>query len=159
MGKGYLPAIKTILPIKQMKLTLKIASAACLALLSSCYQMQPIGKDTVPLGKVELADDNYRVLATRISGEDTGFSLLPIAGTAANILTLGFFQSVIPGGIEFKSPSESNAIKQLYQKSGANQTGRATQLINMRKEIGGYNYLIFGRPKVRVTADLIEFTR
>ena len=142
-----------------MKLILKISAVACLALLSSCYQMQPVGKDTVPFGKVELAEDNYRVLATRVSGEDSGFSLLPIAGTAANIVTLGFFQSVIPGGIEFKSPSEAAAIKELYQKSGAYQTGRATQLINMRKEIGGYNYLLFGRPKVRVTADLIEFTR
>ena len=139
-----------------------VAAAALLFMLPSCYQMQPVSKETIPSAKVELAQNNYRVLATRVSAEDTGFSLFPIAGTAANALvkvgTLGLADAVFPAGIEITSPSESDAFKELYRKTGANQTGRATQFINVRKEYGGYNAFIFGRPKIRITADLIEFT-
>lgn len=146
-----------------MKTVLNAAVAAALLLMvPSCYQMQPVGKETVPGAKVELAQNNYRVLATRVSAEDTGFALFPVAGAIGNAaLTMGTFglaNGVFPAGIEIVSPSESDAFKELYRKTGADQPGRATQFINVRKEAGGYNALIFGRPKVRVTADLIEFT-
>lgn len=145
-----------------MKRTLYIAAAAVLCLMPSCYQMQPVSKETIPHARVELDQNNYRVLATRVSGEDSGFSLLPIAGTAVNafaqIIPFGNGEAIVPAGIEITTPSEADAFKELYRKTGADQTGRATQLINVRKEYGGFNAFIFGRPKVRVTADLIEFT-
>lgn len=142
-----------------MKLAINLAIAAALVtLVPSCYQMQPFAKESIAGARVELSQNNYRVLATRVSGEDTGFTLLPLAGTAANIVTFGVFDGIIPNGIEFKSPSDVEAIKQLYKNAGANKPGRATQIINVRKEIGGLNAFIFGRPKVRYTADLIEFT-
>lgn len=143
-----------------MKLASYMAmAAAMLALVPSCYQMQPVGKETVPTAKVKLQENNYRVLATRVSAQDKGFSLLPGAGTVLNIMSFGMFSHAIPAGITIKTPSEAKAMKDLYTKTGACHTGRATQLINVRKEYGGFNAFIFGRPEVRVTADLIEFTR
>lgn len=143
-----------------MKNTLKLAAAAALiALLPSCTQMTPSGTETIPQARVKLTENNYRVLATRVSAEDKGFSLLPIAGTAAKVITLGAFNHVIPNGLTIKSPSEAAALDKLYRQSGASRTGRATQLINIRKEVGGLNAFIIGRPTIRVTADLIEFTR
>ena len=139
-----------------------VAAAVLLFMLPSCYQMQPVSKETIPTAKVELAQNNFRVLATRVSAEDAGFSLLPIVGTAANALaqfiSFGLADNPLPIGIEITSPSQADAIKELYRKTGADQTGRATQFINVRKEVGGFNAFIFGRPKIRVTADLIEFT-
>lgn len=143
-----------------MKLTSYIAiAAAALSMVTSCQQMHPVARETVPMAKVKLAQNNYRVLATRVSAEDKGFTLLPGAATALNIATLGWMSHAIPAGITIKSPSDSKALKDLYAKTGACHTGRATQLINVRKEYGGLNAIIFGRPTVRYTADLIEFTR
>ena len=83
-----------------MKNTLKLAAAAALiALLPSCTQMTPSGTETIPQARVKLTENNYRVLATRVSAEDKGFSLLPIAGTAAKVITLGAFNHVIPNGL------------------------------------------------------------
>ena len=138
------------------------ATLFALFTVPSCYQMQPVGKETIPAAEVELSQNNYRVLATRVSAEDAGFSLLPIAGTVANALVqfmpFGKSDVAIPAGFQISAPSEADAFKELYRRTGADQPGRATQLINVRKEYGGFNALIFGRPKVRVTADLIEFT-
>ena len=142
-----------------MKKSLKLAVAAIsLGMLASCQQMQPFSTETIPDAEVELSKKNYRVLATRVSGEDAGFSLLPVTQVLNGLLKIypvGSFS--VPAGIVFKAPSEAKALEQLYTKSGASKTGRATQLINVRKETGGLNAIIFGRPKIRITADLIEF--
>ena len=146
-----------------MKRSIYIAVVfAAAVLMPSCQQMQPVSKETIPVARVDLAQNNYRVLATRVSAEDAGFCILPIAGTVVNtvaqFITFRKSDVVVPAGIEVLSPSEADAFKELYRKTGADQPGRATQLINIRKEYGGVNALIFGRPKVRITADLIEFT-
>ena len=144
-----------------MKPTLQLtAFTALLAVLSSCTQMSPSSTETIPKAKVELKENNYRVLASRVSGEDSGFTLLPCLSIVPMLATIypNVDASHIPSGIVITSASEAAALDELYEKSGANTPGRATQLINIRKEVGGYNAIIFGRPKVRVTADLIEFT-
>lgn len=142
-----------------MKTSHKLVAASMLfGLLASCHQMQPYSTETIPDAKVELSKKNYRVLATRVSGEDAGFSLLPATQVLNGLLKISSVDSFsVPSGIVLKAPSEAKALDQLYTLSGASKTGRATQLINVRKETGGLNALIFGRPKIRITADLIEF--
>lgn len=139
-----------------------IGAAAMLTAVVSCTQMSPSGTETLPSAQVKLQENNYRVIATQVTGEDTGFSLFPVVklvtGPIGNMIP-GSGSSKLPGELMLKAPSESKAISNLYKKSGAIHTGRATQLINVRKETGGLNALIIGRPRVRVTADLIEFVR
>lgn len=145
-----------------MKRSLKFAAVtAAFASLASCYQMAPCGTETIPEAKVVLSQDNYRVLATRVSAEDNGFCILPGLSVFTKFLALipGVNAANLPSGFTVTPATEAAALDELYKKTGADQPGRATQLINVRKEIGGYNAIIFGRPKVRVTADLIEFTR
>ena len=134
--------------------------AACLALLSSCHEMSPSATETVPEAKVILSRKNFKVVSTRISAEDKGFSLLPGIQPFTSLITLipGVTAEDIPTAITLIRPSEAKALDELYEKSGYNNTGRATQLVNLRKEVGGFNAIIFGRPKLRITADLIEFT-
>lgn len=146
-----------------MKTKIKmIGAAAMMTAVVSCSQMSPAGTETLTGAQVRLQENNYRVVAAQVSGEDTGFSLFPIAkvitGPLGSLIP-GSGSSKIPGELMLKAPSENVALNNLYKKSGAITPGRATQLINIRKESGGLNALIFGRPKVRVTADLIEFVR
>lgn len=135
------------------------AAVLVLALASSCTQMQPVDKETVPDARVVLAKKNYKVLATQVRGEDTGFALLTGIQSFFRILSvIPFFNATnLPSGITIDAVSEAKALDNLYKNAGALNTGRATQLINVRKEIGGFNVLLFGRPKIRYTADLIEF--
>lgn len=146
-----------------MKTKIKmIEAAAMMTAVVSCSQMSPAGTETLPGAQVKLQENNYRVIATRVTGEDTGFSLFPVVKVVTGplgSLIPGSGSSKIPGELMLKAPSESAAIADLYKKSGAIHPGRATQLINVRKETGGLNALLFGRPRVRVTGDLIEFVR
>lgn len=146
---------------KALRLTM---AALALVLMTSCYQMQTVSKETVPYAEVKLNKKNYRVLATQVSGEDRGFSLLTGLQGYNRFITayndnINIFMDIptVPPGIPIDRVSDSKALDDLYKKSGANQTGRATQLINVRKELGGFNAIIFGFPKIRYTADLIEF--
>ena len=134
--------------------------AACLALLPSCHEMSPSATETVPEAKVILSRKNFKVVSTRISGEAKGFSLFPGIQPFTSLITLipGVTAEDVPSAITLVRPSESQALDELYKKIGYDVTGRSTQLINLRKEVGGFNAVIFGRPKLRITADLIEFT-
>ena len=143
-----------------MKKSLKVLAAALvLALSPSCMQLQPTAKETIPEAEVVLAKKNFRVVATQVSGEDTGFALFTGVQAFTRLLSIYPFWDVstLPTGITLDPISESKALDDLYKNSGANVTGRSTQLINVRKEYGGFNAFIFGRPKIRYTADLIEF--
>lgn len=138
-----------------------IGTAALMCAAVSCTQMNPSGTETVPCAKVVMSQNNFRVIATQVSAEDSGFSLFPglkslVGGIGAAIP--GVNVANIPAGLEIVSPSESKIMGDIYKASGACHTGRATQLVNVRKERGGFNAIIFGRPRVRITADLIEFT-
>ena len=142
-----------------MKVTAKLmaAAAAVVALLPSCSQMSPCGTETVPTAEVILAKKNYRVVAARVTGEDAGFTILPALSGLTRLA--GANAMAVPNGFPLVPISEAAALDDLYKKSGlSNPNGRALQLINVSKEIGGYNAFIFGRPVVRVTGDLIEFT-
>lgn len=135
------------------------AAALLLALVPSCMQMQPVAKETIPEAEVVLARKNYKVVATQVRGEDTGFALFTGIRAFSRFFALMPFINVtnFPTGITIDSVSDAKALDNLYRNSGAVHTGRATQLINVRKEYGGFNAIIFGRPKIRYTADLIEF--
>lgn len=135
-----------------------MVSAAAIALLPSCSQMQETGANTLAHAHVNLEQNNFRVVATQVSAEDTGFCLFPGIGLITKVIPIPGADNC-PKGLTIVSPSIQKARKDLYHKTGADQPGRATQLINVREETGGLNAIIIGRPKVRVTADLIEFTR
>lgn len=133
------------------------AAAAVVALLPSCSQMSPCGTETVPTAEVILEKKNFRVVAARVSGEDAGFTILPALAGLSRLA--GSKATALPTGIPVVPITEAAALDDLYKKSGlSNPNGRALQLINVSKEIGGYNAIIFGRPIIRITGDLIEFT-
>jgi hypothetical protein len=87
--------------------------------------------------QVQLFGDNYRVLQTNVVAKSGGFKLLGI--------------------ITIKSPSYVQAVSRLYAKAGVEE-GRPQTLANVVYETGGLNVILFSLPKIRVRADLVEFT-
>ena len=87
--------------------------------------------------QVQLLGNNYRVLQTNIVAKSGGFKLL--------------------GFITIKSPSYVKAVSRLYARAGVEE-GRPQTLANVVYETGGLNVILFSLPKIRVRADLVEFT-
>jgi len=87
--------------------------------------------------QVQLVGNNYRVLQTNVVAKSGGFKLL--------------------GFITIKSPSYVKAVSRLYAKAGVEE-GQPQAFANVVYETGGMNLIIFSLPKIRVRADLVEFT-
>jgi len=87
--------------------------------------------------QVQLVGNNYRVLQTNIVVKSGGFKLL--------------------GFITIKSPSYVKAMSRLYAKAQVEE-GQPQAFANVVYETGGMNLIVFSLPKIRIRADLVEFT-
>ncbi|HWN97449.1 MAG TPA: hypothetical protein VNT99_20625 [Methylomirabilota bacterium] len=88
--------------------------------------------------QVSLTGDNYRILQTNLIARSRGFKLL--------------------GFITIKSPSYVQAVSRLCAQAQM-EVGRPQVFANVVYETGGPNLILFSMPKIRVRADLVEFTR
>jgi hypothetical protein len=86
--------------------------------------------------QVTLAKANYRVVRTGVRGESRGLVLL-------------LFFNVIPA-------SHQLAWERLYQEAGL-EPGGPWALANVVQEQERRSFLLFGLPRVRVRADVVEF--
>jgi hypothetical protein len=87
--------------------------------------------------QVQLFGNNYRMLETNVTAKSGGFKLL--------------------GFITIKSPSYVQAMSRLYHKAQVEE-GAPQALANLVYETAGMNLILFSLPKIRVRADLVEFT-
>lgn len=87
--------------------------------------------------QVQLVGNNYRVLQTNVVAKSGGFKLL--------------------GFITIRSPSYVKAVSRLYAKAQVEE-GSPQAFANVVYETGGMNLILFSLPKVRIRADLVEFT-
>ena len=87
--------------------------------------------------QVQLFGNNYRVLETNVTAKSGGFKLF--------------------GFITIKSPSYVQAMSRLYRKAQVEE-GTPQALANLVYETAGMNLILFSLPKIRVRADLVEFT-
>jgi hypothetical protein len=87
--------------------------------------------------QVALTGNNYRILQTNLVARSRGFKLL--------------------GFITIKSPSYVQAVSRLCSQARLEE-GHAQVLANVVYETGGMNLILFSLPKIRIRADLVEFT-
>jgi len=87
--------------------------------------------------QVQLLGNNYRVLQTNLVAKSGGFKLF--------------------GFITIKAPSYVQAVSRLYAKAQVEE-GAPQALANVVHETAGMNLILFSLPKIRVRADLVEFT-
>ena len=143
-----------------MKNTILISALSATLALSSCVSHR-MGDENIARTDIRLEQANYRVIATQVKGESTGFHILSAVPTSipTSLSDLGKFAKLSPdGGITIKDATKAQAIENLYKNCG-DLRNRPTALINLREQTGGTNYLIFSRPKTTITADVIEFIR
>jgi hypothetical protein len=86
---------------------------------------------------VTLTGNNYVMVQTNIVARSRGFKIL--------------------GLISLRSASYTEAMSRLYSKAQVTE-GRPQAVANVVHESGGLNLILFQIPKVRIRADLIEFT-
>ncbi len=143
-----------------MKNTILISAFSATLALSSCVSHK-MGGENVATTDVRLEQANYRVIATQVKGESTGFHILSAIPNSipSSLSDLGELVRLSPdGGITIQDATKVKAVEDLYKNCG-DLRNRPTALINLRTQTGGTNYFIFSRPKTTVTADVIEFIR
>lgn len=86
---------------------------------------------------VTLTGDNYVVVQTNVVAKSRGFKILGI--------------------ISVRSASYTEAMSRLYAQARVEE-GKPQAIANVVHESGGLNLLLFQIPKIRIRADLIEFT-
>ena len=118
------------------KLILAAIATAVLS-LNSCITWRQNSEDYANT-TVQLDQANYRVLATQVKGESKGIHILGI--------------------FPLTRATHLKAVEDLYKKCGELRN-RPTAVVNVRKVETGTNFILFTRPKVEVTADVVEFTR
>lgn len=116
---------------------------AIATLLCSCSteNLSPnsLGGDRAQTQKLDLSRSDCKVVLGRATGSDTGLRIL--------FLTL-------------KNPSEATAVDRMYDNArqrGAAPEGAARQFANTSIETSENWYILFSRPTLRVTGDLVEY--
>lgn len=114
-----------------MRLGLVILLVGALG-LTGCASIgsMPYGNST----KTVLEKDNYTVKETAVTGESKGFDLL---------------------FIPLKPPKYSKAMEDLHSK--VDMKGKSSALANVAQERSYDWWILFGIPRITVTADVVEF--
>ena len=119
-----------------MKFAVSLSLLICAALVTGCathgdgsYRSEN-STDTI------LSEGNFEVVKAGAEGTSRGFKLL---------------------GIPIVRPSHASARSDLYEDVEQPLTGRAITLTNQREEPSSLNFLLFQIPRVKVSADVIEF--
>lgn len=116
---------------------MKIVTLALVVTMSliGCVSTGGISRSTMT--RVDLSQNNYRVIKTGAMGQSKGLWLL--------------------GVIPLFSPSASEAKTDLYEHLGRQMEHKATALINVTEDWSVYYLILVAIPRVTMTADLIEF--
>lgn len=105
---------------------------------------------------VQLAEANYRLVATNVSGEaEAGYLLGLSAGSGLGLSTLALIR--IQGeGLLYKEALED--LWQNFEAQYGSVEGRRLALVNVRYDADALNVLgLYTRPKVSIRADVVEF--
>ncbi len=119
-----------------------VASASALSFVS-CSQCQiqgPIGGDYAKTTPITIDTTDCKLICGRVSGESKGVKLL--------------------GFIPIKSPSESVAVSNMYQNArdrGCKVEGESVAFANTSVERSSQNYILFSRPTIKATGDLVQY--
>lgn len=103
---------------------------------SGAGQTSALQTSVLTLTEVHLAQRNYRVVRTQVTGTSRGFALL-------GLLTL-------------KAPDAIEAFAQLYQEGDVAE-GHARALINVMQHSSAPYFILFSLPQITYRADVVEF--
>jgi hypothetical protein len=107
------------------------------------------------LTTVELADDNFRVVATGVGGEAYAAYILGVSASIGPEL-----RTFALARIEGEGFLAREALQDLWRNFEAEHgpvVGRRLALVNVRFDTDVLNLLVYVRPRMSVRADVVEF--
>lgn len=105
--------------------------------------------------EVNLAGENYSVVATGISGEAEAAYLLGVStGWGMAMQTVALFR--VEGDGMLYQAALNDLWRNFARDHGAVE-GRSLALVNVRYDSEALNLLIYTKPRVAVVADVVEF--
>lgn len=119
-----------------MKFSVSLSLLICVALVTGCATHGDGSYRSDNITDTILSKGNYEVVKPGAEGTSSGFKLL---------------------GIPIVRPSHADARSDLYEDVEEPLTGRAIALTNQREEPSTLNFLLFQIPRIKVSADVIEF--
>lgn len=105
--------------------------------------------------QVQLAESNYEIVATNVSGESEAGYLLGVsfsAGAATNTVALA---RVSGSGMLYMEALE-NLWKDYEEKHGS-VIGKKLALVNVRYDSDALNLILYTKSKISIRADVVEF--
>ena len=116
-------------------ITLMVTVFSICVFLTGCIS---VGEQPFDTGaRADLSKANYRVVKASARGTDSGFRLFCF--------------------IPLSSPSYADAMEDLHDKY--DMEGKATALVNVTHDKSEAFFLLFSVPRIKISADIIEFTQ
>ncbi|HET6569558.1 MAG TPA: DUF6567 family protein [Rhodothermales bacterium] len=110
------------------------------------------------LTNVELSQDNYRVVATNVSGEAEATYLLGLSAAMGMEMQTFALVRLSGNGMLYKAALDS--LWRNFEARYGPVTDRALALVNVRYDSDALNVLgLFTRPRIGIRADVVEFNR
>jgi len=119
---------------------MKIRTYGCAVLFICLFLTGCISVGEMPFStgtRADLNQANFRVVKTSARGTDSGFRLFCF--------------------IPIFSPSYADAMEDLHSKY--EMEGKATALVNITQDKSEIFLLLFSVPRIKITADVVEFTK
>ena len=107
------------------------------------------------LTNVELSAQNYRIVATNVSGEaESGYLIGFSFGNGSSQSTLALVR-VDGTGLLYKEAVEN--LWANFEEEHGSPEGRRLALVNVRYDTDNLNLLVYTKPRVSIRADIVEF--
>lgn len=130
------------------------ATLLSLPLLTGCASSGAF--NTANITEVQLAEDNFEIVATNVSGEASAGYLLGISSGFYGQMQTAALARVSGSGMIY-----GEAVADLwenFENEHGPVAGRNLALVNVRFDAEAINLLIYTQPRVSVRADVVEFT-
>ncbi|MFW5759759.1 MAG: DUF6567 family protein [Cyclobacteriaceae bacterium] len=109
------------------------------------------------LTNVELSEANYTIVARGITGTAQAPYLLGLSGSFRSEMKA--MALIKLGGPDFLYTEAMNDFwNKFEQETNSSVVGRNLALVNVRYDSEAINLFLYTKPKVAITADVIEFT-
>jgi hypothetical protein len=138
--------------MKPLKLLLALLFTT--AVLSGCGSTGALNSANIT--EVQLADNNYEIVATNMKGKASAGYLLGISTGAGNRQIQTFAIARLNGSSSLFGDAVENLWENFRDQYGKVE-GRELALVNIRYDTDALNLFVYTKPTVSVRADVVEF--
>jgi len=138
--------------MKPLKLLLALLFTT--AVLSGCGSTGALNSANIT--EVQLADNNYEIVATNMKGKASAGYLLGISTGAGNRQIQTFAIARLNGSSSLFGDAVENLWENFRDQYGEVE-GRELALVNIRYDTDALNLFVYTKPTVSVRADVVEF--